>query len=305
MKFGAMIMTNWRELLAEATVLDESNFHALYLVDHPVMDVPDAWAYLAYLAGRTQRIRLGTHVICAPLHHPANLAKQIATVDVLSNGRAVLGIGAGYNVHDFEPYGHKNGGLKWRLDLLEETVQIVKALWTRDDFTFDGRCFQLRGGAHISPKPIQQPHPPILVAGNTPRRLAKIGAAHADGWNTWQLGPAQIREVKAALDAQCRAIGRDPASLQMTADVLMIRGGTREAADQLARDLVDYARGAGRGHQATQWNASGVLYGDEHAMAEQIARFAEVGVEELTISAGELKDVLWFSERVIPKCRTS
>ena len=301
MEFGALIMNNWREALAQVQALEESNFGALYMVDHPVMDVPDCWAFLAYLAGRTRRVRLGTHVICAPLHQPAELAKQIATVDVVSNGRAVLGIGAGYNVHDFEPYGYQYAGVKRRVDMVAESVQILKALWTRNGVTFDGQCFQLKGGAQIDPKPVQRPHPPILIAGNTTGRLTKVAAAHGDGWNTWQLGPAQIGEIKAALDGECRAIGRDPGSLKLTADVILLRGGTLAAADEMAKGIMQYARGAGRDTRATHWGASGVVYGDADAMVEQLGRFVQVGVQELTVSAGEVKDYLWFSEQVIPK----
>lgn len=300
MQFSVMIAYNWEPALLQTAAFDASNFNALYVPDHPTIPVPDCWTFLAYIAGRTQRIRLGAHVIPAPLHHPAELAKQIATVDLLSGGRAVLGIGAGYNVHDFEPYGYTFPSLKQRIDMVGESVQIVKALWTRNGVTFDGECFQLNGGAQTDPKPVQQPHPPIFIGGNTAGRLAKIAAVHADGWNTYQLGPAQVREVKAVLDEECRAVGRDPASLRMTADVLMIRDGTPEAAKQFAEEMQTYARGAGRGTKATVWDASGVLHGDADAMLEQISRFAQSGVEELTVYASDVQDDLWFSERVIP-----
>lgn len=92
MEFGIFVAYNWREVLANVKALDESNFSALYMPDHPTMDAPDGWTFLAYLAGQTKRLRLGSHVTCASLHQPAELAKQVVTVDVLSDGRAALGI---------------------------------------------------------------------------------------------------------------------------------------------------------------------------------------------------------------------
>ena len=136
--------------------LDASGFDSLYVIDHPYMTTPDPWPLLAYVAARTERIRLGTHVTAAPFHHPTELASAVATVDVLSKGRARLGIGAGYNRADFEPFGFPRPPLRERLDRLEEMMQVLVKLWSEEKAEFEGSYFQLRGGANL------------LIAGRVP-----------------------------------------------------------------------------------------------------------------------------------------
>jgi alkanesulfonate monooxygenase SsuD/methylene tetrahydromethanopterin reductase-like flavin-dependent oxidoreductase (luciferase family) len=283
--------------------LDVSGFASLYVVDHPAFAIADPWTWLAWAAGCSQRIRLGTHVTAAPFHHPAQLARQIATVDVISGGRAVLGIGTGYEHQDFEPYGHRRLAFGERVGQLDESLRILRLLWTEEKTHFHGLHYTLEGGASFEPKPVQRPHPPIIVGLNRQGRLLRIAAEGADGINTWQLGPEQIADLRPHIEAACRRAGRPPESLQLTADVLLARGASTRDAGGLATTVRDLARSWGRGERATDWDASGVLHGDAAQVAAQVERFREVGVSELSVVAHDLQMALFFDEQVIPLVR--
>ena len=300
MKFG-LVATAVASLDGAIAELDALGFEALYVVDHPSFDAPDPWTCLGWVAARTERLRLGTHVTGMPFHHPFRLAKQVATVDRLSGGRAVLGVGVAYEHADFEPYGFEMLDFPGRVQQLEEGIRLLKSFWTQETTEFEGKRYRLKGGAAFSPKPIQQPHPPIIVGLNRRGALLRLAARHADAINTWQLGPGQVRALAEHARAACAAIGRDPSTLALTADVILARGQSREAADQIADGIARMARGWGRSELVTQWNHSGVLFGDADQMLEQVDAFAAVGVGELAVSSSNFEDIAWFSENVIAR----
>jgi alkanesulfonate monooxygenase SsuD/methylene tetrahydromethanopterin reductase-like flavin-dependent oxidoreductase (luciferase family) len=298
MRFG-LVTTNQHWLEDQLATLDVSGFASLYVVDHPAFPIPDPWTWLAFAAARTERIRLGTHVTGAPFHHPASLAKQVATVDRLSRGRAVLGIGTAYEKGDFAPYGFEMRPFPERLAALAETLRIVKSLWTEAKTEFSGQHFRLQGGAVFEPKPVQQPHPPIVIGLNRHGEALSLAAEYADAINTWQLGADQVAALVPHLRAACEALGRDPSTLALTADVLLARGADRAAADGIARNLSAAARSWGRSRSVTEWSADGVLHGDAGAICDQVKRFEDVGVSELGVAIHSVDDLEWFGDRVI------
>jgi alkanesulfonate monooxygenase SsuD/methylene tetrahydromethanopterin reductase-like flavin-dependent oxidoreductase (luciferase family) len=300
LSFG-LVTTDQSWLAGELAALDASGFGALYVVDHPTFPVPDPWTWLGFVAGQTRRIRLGTHVTGVAFHHPTRLAKQVATVDRLSGGRATLGIGTGYEPADFEPYGFPMLPFEGRLELLDESLRILKALWMQETASFSGRHYQLAGGARFAPKPLQKPHPPIIVGLNRQGGALRIAAELADGINTWQLGPDQVATLRPHLEAACERVGRDPASLKLTCDVLLACGADTAAAESLAIMVRDMARSWGRKRSVTEWGAGGVLHGDADGMAEQVTRFRELGVTELGVVLGHIDALHWFSENVIAR----
>ena len=301
MRFG-LVATSGQWLNDNLGALDASGFDALYVVDHPSFAAPDPWTYLGWVAGQTQRIRLGTHVTGVPFHHPTELAKQVATVDALSGGRAVLGLGTAYEHADFAPYGFEMLDFHGRLGQMEECIHILQSFWTNETTAFTGEHYRLEGGATFAPKPVQQPHPPILIGLNRKGGALRIAASLADGINTWQLGPAQIAELAEQAEEASAAAGRER-PLALTSDVVFARGQTEAAADQMAAGIAQVARGWGRSEKVTQWDHSGVLFGDADHMVEQVAGFGAVGVAELAVSMSSLDDLTWFSEHVISRCR--
>ena len=303
MRFGIVITDQGWVDAAALRAIDGTGFATLNVVDHPSFPIADAWAWLAWAAGKTERIRLGTHVTGAPFHHPQNLARQVATVDVLSGGRAVLGIGTGYEHADFAPYGYAMPRFAARARLLEESVTIMKSLWTAESTTFAGEFFQLEGGATFAPKPVQPGGPPVWVGLNTAGLALKAAVRCADGINTWQLGPEQLGKlIPVAIDL-CTAAGRDAAQFAITSDVLFAKGATADQAGRLAGRIAEMARGWGRSERVTQWDAGGVLYGDADEMVASVARFAVLGVSELSLAFTNLDDIEWFSAEVIPRFR--
>lgn len=279
--------------------LDSSSFDALYVVDHPYMDTPDPWPMLAYAAARTSRIKLGTHVTAAPLHHPTELASAVATVDVVSGGRVRLGIGAGYNHSDFIPFGFgPRPPARERLDRMAEMIQVMKLLWTSDSAEFTGEYFDYRGGALLRPRPVQKPHPPIIVGVNIEGKALDIAMLHADEINTWQLGPKAVGKLAKAVESGCETLGRAP--LGITSDVLVLKDGDEAAAQELVSTIQKGARAGGRATGATQWDESGVLYGGASQMVDQAQAFAQAGVDELVVSIGSIDLMEWFLDNVLP-----
>ena len=302
MKFG-LVATSSGALDDRLAEVDALGFKTFYVVDHPSFDQPDAWSYLCWVAAQTRHMRLGTHVTGMPFHHPFQLAKQVATVDTLSGGRAVLGIGTAYEHADFEPYGFEMLDFLGRIEQLEEGIRILKSFWTQEQTEFAGEHYRLEGGATFSPRPVQQPHPPIIVGLNRRGALLRLATRQADAINTWQLGPAQVAELAEHAVAACADIGRDPASLALTSDLILARGQTQEAADQIAGGIAQLARGWGRSEKVTQWDHGGVLFGDGDNVLEQVAAFDAIGVEEVAISSSDFDDIAWFNEHVIARYR--
>ena len=192
-------------------------------VTDPVLDVAST---LAYVAALTTRVRLGTSVIVLPYHHPIALAKALATVDVLSNGRLLLGVAGGWLREEFELLGVPFGQRGARTD---EYLDLIKRLWTDERVSFRGRFFSLDDAAFF-PKPVQRPHPPIWVGGDSPpalRRVARVG----DGWLAV---PRDLDHLAAGIDTIRRAAhaaGRDPAAIGVATS-----GGARSLDELL--DLV-------------------------------------------------------------------
>jgi alkanesulfonate monooxygenase SsuD/methylene tetrahydromethanopterin reductase-like flavin-dependent oxidoreductase (luciferase family) len=263
-------------------IIDESPFDAVYLADHFSTSLADPWTLLAHGAAMTTRVKLGTHVVGAPFHDPARLAAQVATVDALSNGRARLGIGTGHQRLDFEPYGYTWQPIADRIEQMRGTIETIKRLWTDAQVPF--------------PAPIQSPHPPIIIGLNTPGAAMKVALDEADGINTWGLGPGQIAALRVHLDDA----GCDFARFELTSDVLLRRGATEDDAQRIAGGIAEASTAGGRGRAATQWNASGVLWGDASHLAEQVSEFAQAKVDELAVS-GTLEDSLWFADEVMTR----
>lgn len=239
MRFGMFLSQadrTWPQVLEDVTMAEELGFDHAWLVDHLVdTDGPpengclEGWTLLAALAARTERIRLGILVSSNTFRHPALLLKEAVTVDHVSGGRVILGMGTGWHEDEHRRYGIDLPAPPERVDRFEEAVKVVRALMTQERTTFEGRFYQL-DDARLQPPPVQT-RIPLLIAAHRPRML-RIAACYADQWDTFAAMPgtatdgveAELAERIARLDAECRAIGRDPADIRRstwaTADVL-------------------------------------------------------------------------------------
>jgi len=174
-------------------------------VTDPVLDVAST---LAYVAALTTRVRLGTSVVVLPYHHPIALAKALATVDVLSNGRLLLGVAGGWLREEFALLGVPFGERGARTD---EYLALLKRLWTEDRVTFHGRFFSLDEAAFF-PKPVQRPHPPIWIGGNSPPALRRA-ARSGDGWLAVPRDLMQLEADIGTIRGAAESAGRDPAAI--------------------------------------------------------------------------------------------
>jgi alkanesulfonate monooxygenase SsuD/methylene tetrahydromethanopterin reductase-like flavin-dependent oxidoreductase (luciferase family) len=230
LRFGLFLSQaskTWPQVLDEFTMAEELGFDHAWLVDHlvdtdggPDDGCLEGWTLLAAIAARTSRIRLGVLVSSNTFRHPAILLKEAVTVDHISDGRLILGIGTGWHVGEHRRYGLDLPDPAERVDRFEEAVELITMLMSQERTTIEGRHYRL-DDARLQPRPIQRPRIPILIAAHRPRML-RIAARYADQWDTFAAMPgtatdgveAGIAERMARLDRACLEIGRDPAEIR-------------------------------------------------------------------------------------------
>ncbi len=165
---------------------------------------------LAFVASRTSRITLGTSVLVAPLHNPVVLAKQLTSIDVLSQGRLVVGLGLGWSDDEYEAVGADSRARGARF---EEFLTVLKRVWTDDEPTFVGEHFRLAASV-IGPQPVSKPHPPVYLGAFDERALRRIGR-HADGWNAAGVPAAYLKPMMDVVRTEAEAAGRDPFAIEL------------------------------------------------------------------------------------------
>lgn len=228
-RFGCFLsqqMQTWAQILDEFQVAEDLGFDHAWLVDHFVdtdgsPDLPclEAWTLLAALAAKTSRIRLGVLVSSNTFRHPALLAKEAVTVDHVSGGRLILGIGTGWHEDEHRRFGIDLPPVGERVDRLEEAIVMIRGLTSQQRTTFAGRYYRL-DDAPFQPRPVQA-RIPLLIAAHRPRML-RLAARYADQWDTFATLPGSatdgigtpVADRIAALDAACAEIGRDPAEIR-------------------------------------------------------------------------------------------
>jgi F420-dependent oxidoreductase-like protein len=227
LRFGLKLSQNATidELRALWRLADEAGFDSCWVMDHfatlgPRDDGPifETWTMLAAMAQLTTRTRIGCAVVGNTYRHPAVLAKMAVTVDHLSGGRLEFGLGAGWAENEHEMLGLEFGSKNDRADRLEESVQVIRALWTQPRTTFEGQHYRLHE-AVAEPKPVQQPYPPIWIGGSGPKRTLRITAQYADVWNAAGGSPEAVAASSAILDQHCADVGRDPAQIRRSVQV--------------------------------------------------------------------------------------
>jgi F420-dependent oxidoreductase-like protein len=223
---------------------DDSGFDSCWVMDHFATlgardDGPifETWTMLAAMAELTTRTRIGCTVVGNTYRHPGVLAKMAVTVDHLSGGRLDFGIGAGWAENEHTMLGLEFGTRGDRADRLEESLHVIRSLWTQPRTTFHGEHYRLED-AVAEPKPLQRPHPPIWVGGSGPRRTLRIAAEHADVWNAAGGPPEDVAASSAILDEHCAAVGRDPAEIRRSVQ-FAVGADTVDDVVATARSYVD------------------------------------------------------------------
>jgi len=231
--------------IAQAT--EEAGFDRLSVMDHffqigvigpPEHEMLESYTTLGYLAGRTSRIKLLTVVTGVIYRQPGLLAKAVTTLDVLSGGRAMLGIGAAWNEQEARGLGLPFPPLAVRFEMLEETLQIVLQMWSDNDGPYHGKHYNLERTLN-SPQPLQQPHPPILIGGSGERKTLRLVAQYADACNLF--GSPDVAHKLDVLRAHCERLGRDYDSIEKTVISTFDVGENGERTGELIEQLRQYA----------------------------------------------------------------
>jgi F420-dependent oxidoreductase-like protein len=207
----------WPQWVALAQACEEHAIPALFRSDHyvnldgehPERGSLDAWATINALAAVTSTVRLGTLVSPATFRHPSLLAKLVVTADHVSGGRIDLGLGAGWHEREHTAYGFPFPETRVRMDILEEQIEIILGSWGEEPFSFAGEHYTVRD-LHAEPKPVQRPHPPVIMGGIARPRSAALAARYADEYNTPFPTLAEVRERRAQVDQACAHAGREP-----------------------------------------------------------------------------------------------
>ena len=237
------------DLGAMAKTADEAGYASVWLMDHffqipPVgkaeMDMLEVYTTLGYLAAHTKRVLLGAMVTGVTYRHPGVLAKQVTTLDVLSGGRAILGIGAAWFEREHVGLGVTFPPLKTRFEMLEEALQICLQMWSDNNGAFNGKHYQLAETLN-SPQSLQRPHPPILIGGGGEKKTLRLVAKYADATNLFATTPAEVKHKLDVLKEHCEREGRDYNSIAKTVLLRMDVGREGEKAGQLLETLASYA----------------------------------------------------------------
>ena len=280
MQFGMQVsnyLTTWEDILSSIKEIEAGRWHSLWFSDHFLVPVPgsgleskeamEAWSLITATAAVTKRLRLGILVTGNTYRNPALIAKMSATVDQISNGRLILGIGASWFKQEHEAFGWEFPSVKERCDRLEEAVELIKKLFTAEGpIDYNGRYYKLNK-AYFSPACIQKPHVPIMVGGNgekrTLRTLAKFGDICNIDFNS-PGSPEIFKHKLEVVERHCKDIGRDPAEIKKTMLIpLRIENDEKKATALRKR----------RG----EW----VLFGSTSFIIDRIQQYIDAGAEEI------------------------
>lgn len=278
----------WEDWLAIAEACERHGVGTLFRSDHYLSVADrrergslDAWTTLAALAARTSTLRLGTLVSPATFRHPSLLAKAVVTVDHVSGGRVELGLGAGWWQAEHEVYGFPFHATRQRMDVLEEQLEIVLGHWSDGPFGFDGRLYQL-DEHEDRPRPVQQPHPPLLMGGSGRPRSARLAARFADEYNTPMATAGECRERREAVHAACEAAGRHPQTMRFSLMTGWLVGRDRAELRERATRLARWQGAAG--DDADAFIASlpeAWIVGTVDEALEQLSELEAAGVERV------------------------
>ncbi|GCE23541.1 TIGR03560 family F420-dependent LLM class oxidoreductase [Dictyobacter kobayashii] len=300
----------WKQLAAE---VDQLGFAGLFRSDHftnpnpPDLDSLEMIISLGYLADRTKNIHFGPLVAPVSFREPTLLARQAAAIDDLSNGRMILGLGAGWQEREHHLFGHELGDVKTRMARLEEALEVVTRLFRSDEpVTFEGHFFQLHG-ATLLPRPQRTGGPRILIGGNGVKRTLPLAARYADIWNAVFLTPADFKERSQILDTLLQQEGRQPSAVKRTVMHGLI----------FARDTNELEHKLGQFRQDPEFNgltteelvsklvaANKSIIGTPDQIVQQLQAYTQVGAEEIMLQWFDFEDIEGlraFANNVLPR----
>src|SRR5213080_705440 len=278
-----------------ANEAQEAGYDAVWLYDHfhtvptPQLEaVFECWTSIAALARDTSTIRLGQMVTCNSYRPPSLLAKMASGIDVMSHGRLILGIGAGWYDHEYHAYGYQYPDTPERLRMLRESLQVIKAMWTQDEATFEGQYYQVRGAIN-EPKSVQKPHIPLLIGGGGEKVTLKMVAQYGDACNVGG-DIATIKHKFAVLKRHCDELGRDYNSIRRT--ILIDDCAIADTEEAAIAKLTPEDR-----NNLDEFRQE-ALVGTPAMIRQRLAEYEEAGVQEIIIrfvDATKLESIRLFA----------
>ena len=327
MRFGLFVPQGWRldlagidtadhwdTMLGVAKAAEDGPFESVWVFDHfHTVPVPtqeathEAWTLMAALAAATSRVRLGQMCTCMGYRNPAYLAKVAATVDVISGGRAEMGIGAGWYEHEWRAYGYGFPGAGDRIGMLDEGVQIMQQLWTTGTATLDGQHYQVNG-AICRPLPLQEGGVPLWIAGGGEKKTLRI-AARSARYTNFDSDPEGFRHKSQVLAEHCRELGTDFDAITRSANYNVILGETeKDVQDRLAW-MKDHQIRCGVPEHVAESRmalfANGPLVGPPELVAERLTELSALGMSYAILNFAEVAydhtALTLFTEKVAPQ----
>jgi F420-dependent oxidoreductase-like protein len=296
-----------------AATAEDTGFDSVFVMDHfyqlPLLGRPDepmfeAYSLLTALAARTQRVRLSCMVGGMTYRNPAFLAKTVTCLDVISKGRAIWGIGAGWFELEHDNYGYEFGTFTDRFEKLEEGLQIVKSMFVNDTTTFDGKWFRVKDALN-SPKPVQPGGPPVLIGGSGEKKTLRMVAQYGDACNVFGDAPT-VRRLMGVIDEHCARLGRDPHEICRTRLGTIALGRTHEAAE----DLLAARFGARPGDLPDDMRellAARVIWGDADEVRGKVSELMDAGLDGLIVNmpnSYDLEAVAFVADTLRPVLAT-
>lgn len=269
--FWPIARQSWEDVLTLARHVERTGWDGIWYADHFMPNTPEAsdpchevWTTVAGLAVSVPRLRIGPLVAGNTYRHPAVVANMAATIDHMSGGRLVLGLGAGWQENEHRAYGLEYYTVGERLRRLEEACQVIKALFNEPRANFQGRYYRLED-APMEPKPVQKPLP-LMIGGGGEKVTLRITARYADEWNVWG-DVDRLRQKMGVLDGHCESVGRDPSAIQRSAAVLVYLSDDKSVVKRIREEP----------------QARPSIAGNSAELAEIVTEYARAGVDELIV----------------------
>ena len=299
-------------MLGVAKAAEDGPFDSIWVFDHfHTVPVPtqeathEAWTLMAAYAAATSRVKLGQMCTCMAYRNPAYLAKVAATVDVISGGRAQMGIGAGWYEHEWRAYGYGFPSAGERIAMLDEGVQIMRQLWTTGSATLDGKHYQV-DGAICRPLPLQEGGIPLWIAGGGERKTLRIAAQYA-AYTNFDGSAEGFAHKSEVLAEHCREVGRDYTEIVRSANYNIVIGETeKEVQDRLAwyRSHLEPLVSKSAVERSYNGIANGPLVGTPEQVSEKLSEMQKLGMTYAILNFAEaaydLSGVDLFTREVAP-----
>lgn len=269
-----------------AQIAEETGYDSVYAYDHLIPNYEEnleknffeCYTLLSAIMANTTKLRIGQIVTCNSFRNPALLAKMLSTLDVIGNGRAELGIGAGWHEREYISYGYKYPSAIERINQLSESLSIIKAMWVERKATFTGQYFSVKD-AFCYPKPVQKPHPTIMVGGTGEKHLLRIAAKHANRYNNPFSSPLQFKRKVSVLKEHCTTVGRDYEEIEKS---VLLRCLIRESDDEINKNIKKWKRKGETIEQFKKRICSNII-GTPEQVVSKLNQYVDLGVTHIIL----------------------